>query len=217
MKWQCEVWLLDGDADWLRRLSSTPWRLNSLRERWRLIDDQTPARCKWLFSLQLYVCVCKRVNEFQHMDLLYLCAQCVSKWVTVCVCVYLQYFHRGWTRDFKDLERSHSAQSLSYWPQVDRRTEKHALYHQDESVDTIHTHGEQSPSTMSSLNCCEIQIHPQQTLLHTDLFYLTVLLADFSLHINNRKWHFKSKVKAKKENNRITMKYNDPKAESQCD
>lgn len=48
--------------------------------------------------------------------------------------------------------------------------------------------GEQSPSTMSSLNCCEIQIHPQQTLLHRDLFYLMVMLADFSLHINNRKW-----------------------------
>ncbi len=118
------MWL---DWTWIR------WSINSLRERWRLIDDQTPTRCKWLFSLHLSVSVCVwmsfSTSTFCTQALNVSQSKSLHTWriLCVCVCVSLQYFHRGRTRDFKDLQRSHSVPSLSYWPQGDRRTETHML------------------------------------------------------------------------------------------
>lgn len=185
---------------WSRRLSWTPRRRNSQGERWSLIDDQTPTRCKWLFSLHL--CVCKWVSPHAPFVLVHSMFLKVNVCMhdSLCVCISNisikagQEISKTWRGPIQpwvfhiDLRvtggQKNTRSVPSRWKQG---YHTHTLKH-------TYTHNEQSSSTMSSLNCWKIQIHPQQTLLHTNtsLIWQRGLQIILCTSVNNRKWHYKS-------------------------
>ncbi len=201
------MWL---DWTWIR------WSINSLRERWRLIDDQTPTRCKWLFSLHLSVSVCvwmsfststfctQALNVSQSKSLHTWRILCVCVGVCVCVCVCVCTCNIS-IEAGQEISKTCRGPIQSRVFHIDLRVtgeQKHTCSVPSRSKQEYHTHtlkhtythSEQSPSTFSSLNCWEIQIHPQQTLplTNTSLIGQWGFQINLCTSVNNRKWRYKS-------------------------